>query len=147
MKRRTFLKHGTTATVVGLAGCTGADEAQQGTTTDAETTTEETTTEETTTETEQSLSGTLNVATYSSFIDAPSTAPGGWLKEEFESRHPDVTVEYETPENEVNYYIQRAAQNVDIEADVYVGMNVDHLIRIDEKLGDTQLFESTAESL
>jgi len=145
MNRRTFLKHGTTATVIGLAGCTGGEGGQE-TTTDAATT-EGTTTEETTTRAEQRLSGTLKVATYSSFVDAPSTAPGGWLKEEFESRHPDVTVEYETPDNEVNHYIQQASQGVDIDTDVYVGLNVDHLIRIDEKLGDTQLFASTGEAL
>jgi thiamine transport system substrate-binding protein len=146
MERRTFLKHGTTATVIGLAGCTGGEGGQETTTTDA-TTTADTTTEETTAEAGQRLSGTLKVATYSSFIDAPSTAPGGWLKEEFESRHPDVTVEYETPDNEVNHYIQQASQGVDIDTDVYVGLNVDHLIRIDEKLGDTQLFASTGEDL
>ena len=146
MERRTFLKHGTTATLIGLAGCTGGG-GQEGTTTTADETT--TTTAETTTETttEQSLSGTLTVATYSSFVDAPSSSPGPWLKKTFEERHPDVTVEWKTPENELNYYIQRASQGVDIEADVYVGLNVDHLLRIDEKLGEKDLFEPMADSL
>ncbi|WP_115862546.1 thiamine ABC transporter substrate-binding protein [Halorussus litoreus] len=159
MERRTFLKHGTAATLVGLAGCTGGDE--QGTTTGSDTTTaDETTTEgsETTTEatdetttdettTEQDLSGTLTVATYSSFVDAPSSSPGPWLKEAFEERHPDVTVEWATPDNEMNYYLQRAQQGVDIEADMFVGVNVDHLIRIDDELGDRQLFEPGASPL
>jgi thiamine transport system substrate-binding protein len=150
MRRRTLLKHGATATVVGLAGCVGGDEGGQDTTTEAtrtETPMQETTEETTETTTEKSLSGTLKVATYSSFIDAPSTAPGGWLKQAFEKRHPDVTVKYQTPDNEVNYFIQRAAQGVDIDTDVYVGLNVDHLIRIDEKLGDKQLFASTGSEL
>ncbi|UPW02036.1 thiamine ABC transporter substrate-binding protein [Halorussus gelatinilyticus] len=155
MKRRTLLKHGGTATIVGLAGCTGGGSGGQETTTDetattGETTTEATateTTEETETTTEASLSGTLKVATYSSFVDAPSSSPGGWLKQEFENRHPDVTVKYETPENEVNHYIQQAAQGVSIDTDVYVGMNVDHLIRIDEKLGQKSLFAPVADRL
>ncbi|UPV75968.1 thiamine ABC transporter substrate-binding protein [Halorussus limi] len=150
MKRRTLLKHGGTATVVGLAGCTGGGNGGQETTTDETTTTEATateTTEETETTTETGLSGTLKVATYSSFVDAPSSSPGAWLKNEFEKRHPDVTVKYETPENELNYYIQRAAQGVDISTDVYVGLNVDHLIRIDEKLGDRSLFAPMADRL
>ena len=157
MKRRTVLKHGGAASIVGLAGCIGGESGGQGTTTDGTTTTEETTetTEETATETaeatetttEESLSGTLTVATYSSFVDAPSSSPGPWLKEEFEKRHPDVTVKYETPDNEVNYYIQQAAQGVDVDADLYVGLNVDHLIRIDEKLGQQALFAPMADQL
>jgi thiamine transport system substrate-binding protein len=144
MKRRTLLKRGGTATIVGLAGCTGG--GGQETTTERTTTATTSTTEETET-TEQALSGTLKVATYSSFVDAPSSSPGPWLKETFEKRHPEVTVEYETPDNELNYYIQRRSQDVDIDADVYVGLNVDHLLRIDEKLGDRSLFEPMADSL
>ncbi|WP_137286490.1 thiamine ABC transporter substrate-binding protein [Halorussus salinisoli] len=146
MRRRDFLKHGTTATLIGLAGCTGGESGRETTTGgETETTTEGTAAAETTTE--ESLSGTLKVATYSSFVDAPSSSPGPWVKEEFEKRHPDVTVEWQTPENELNYYIQRASQGVDIDTDVYVGLNVDHLIRIDEKLGETQLFTRTADEL
>lgn len=152
MDRRTFLKSGAAGTLIGLAGCVGSESGDQGTTTDettaTETTTEAETTEaEETTEAAESLSGTLTVATYSSFVDAPSSAPGPWLKEAFEERHPDVTVEWATPDNEMNYYIQRAQQGVDIDADVFVGINVDHLIRIDEQLGDDALFESSADAL
>ena len=153
MKRRTFVKSGAVGTLVGLAGCVGSEGADQETTTTEDATTTDATTEpETTTSdseetTEASLSGTLTVATYSSFVDAPSSSPGPWLKETFEKRHPDVTVEWATPENELNYYVQRRAQNVDIEADLFVGVNTDHLIRIDDKLGGKSLFEPTADAL
>ena len=92
------------------------------------------------------LSGTLSVATYSSFVDAPSSSPGPWLKEEFEKEFSDATIEWKTPDNEVNYYVERASRGVDLDADVYVGLNVDHLIRIDEIL-DEPLFEPTADAL
>ena len=88
MKRRTVLKHGGSASIVGLAGCIGGESGGQGTTTDGTTTTEETTetTEETATETaeatetttEESLSGARTVATYSTIVDATSTSPGPW---------------------------------------------------------------------
>ncbi|WP_158058157.1 thiamine ABC transporter substrate-binding protein [Halorussus halophilus] len=154
MKRRTFVKSGVTGTVVGLAGCIGGSGDDATTTettesggTDTETSSATTTDSGTETQTEQSLSGTLQVATYSSFVDAPSSSPGPWLKKTFEKRHPDVTVEWKTPENEMNYYIQRRAQGVDIDADLYVGVNTDHLIRIDDKLGNKELFASTGDSL
>lgn len=86
------------------------------------------------------LSGTLTVATYGAFVDSPSTSPGAWVKERFEEEYPDATLEWRTPDNEVNHYIERKLRGVDLDADVYVGLNVDHLIRIDEKLGDRQLF-------
>ena len=85
------------------------------------------------------LSGTLTVATYQPFIDAPSTSPGDWVKSEFESEYPDATLEWFTPESELNYFIQRRDQKVTIDTDVYVGLNVDDLVRIDRKLGDTSL--------
>ncbi|WP_135828106.1 thiamine ABC transporter substrate-binding protein [Halorussus halobius] len=162
MERRTLLRRGATATVIGLAGCVGGDGGGQETTDDETTTADETTTEESTTadestettaeeatetETGSDLSGTLTVATYSSFVDAPSSSPGPWLKDAFEERHPDVTVEWATPENEMNYYLQRAQQGVEVEADMFVGLNVDHLIRIDDALDDRQLFESTVDAL
>ena len=92
------------------------------------------------------LSGTLRVATYSSFIDAPSSSPGPWIKEQFEKEFPDATLEWKTPENELNHYIERASQGVELDADVYVGLNVDHLIRVDDTL-DEPLFESSADDL
>ncbi len=78
---------------------------------------------------------TLTVATYGSFIDAPSVSPGEWLKEEFESRV-DATLEWATPDKEVNYYLERAASGAPIDADLYVGLNTEDLVRVDEELDD-----------
>ena len=78
---------------------------------------------------------TLTVATYTSFIDAPSVSPGEWLKSEFESRV-DAELEWATPDNEVNYYVERAASGAPIDADLYVGLNTEDLVRVDEELDD-----------
>ncbi|MFD1570877.1 thiamine ABC transporter substrate-binding protein [Halorubrum laminariae] len=78
---------------------------------------------------------TLTVATYTNFIDAPSVSPGEWLKETFESRF-DATLEWATPDNEINHYIERADSGVDVDADVYVGLTTEDLVRIDDELDD-----------
>ncbi|WP_200530841.1 thiamine ABC transporter substrate-binding protein [Halorubrum sp. LN27] len=78
---------------------------------------------------------TLTVATYGSFIDAPSVSPGEWLKEAFESRV-DAELEWATPDNEVNYYVERAGSGVSIDADLYVGLTTEDLVRVDEALDD-----------
>ncbi|WP_435348200.1 thiamine ABC transporter substrate-binding protein [Haloarchaeobius sp. HRN-SO-5] len=86
-------------------------------------------------------SGTLTVATYESFVDSPSTSPGGWIKDAFESNYDDVTVDYVTPSNGVTDFVQRRQQGATVDADVYVGLNVDDLVTIDDALGDdTRLF-------
>ncbi|ELZ38613.1 thiamine ABC transporter substrate-binding protein [Halorubrum tebenquichense] len=78
---------------------------------------------------------TLTVATYANFIDAPSVSPGEWLKEEFESRF-DAELEWATPDNEVNYYVERAASGAGVDADLYVGLTTEDLVRVDEELDD-----------
>lgn len=120
MKRRTFLKTGATSAVglAGLAGCLGTSET----------------------------TGTLRVATYESFFGDEGTA-GEWLKAEFEARHDDVTVEYRAPEAGVNEYIRRAQTDAPIEADLYVGLNTAELVRVDEELPDTRLFDYVADEL
>ncbi|MFC6771898.1 thiamine ABC transporter substrate binding subunit, partial [Halorubrum pallidum] len=86
-------------------------------------------------------SPTLTVATYTSFIDAPSVSPGEWLKSEFESRI-DATLEWATPDNEVNYYVERAASGVEIDADLYVGLTTEDLVRVDDRLDDDLFAEA-----
>jgi len=138
MRRRTFVSALGTGVVASLAGCTGDDDGSgngndngDGTPTD-ETPTEETPTEGTPTDGGES---TLTVGTYSAFLDAPSISPGEWLKEEFESEF-DATLEWEAPPNEVNQYIERRLSGAEIKADMYVGLNVDELVRVDEELDD-----------
>ncbi len=115
MDRRTFVGSVGGATALGLAGCLSRDGGNGG-------------------DGDSGDPGTLTVATYESFLDAPSTSPGEWLTEEFESRHPDATIEWTTPDNGLNYYIERASQGVGIDADVYLGLTVDDLIRVDRNV-------------
>lgn len=140
MRRRDFLRASGGAGVVALAGCTGGD-GQSGTTT-TETTTPTNGTTGTTTD---PYAGTLHVATYEPFIDAPSVSPGSWIKEEFEAEYPDATLRWLTPDAEINYFVQRKLADVTIDADVYVGLNPDDLVRIDNRLGDETLFDQVPE--
>jgi thiamine transport system substrate-binding protein len=145
MRRRTFLRSAGAAGVAGLlAGCTGESGGDAATTTDATDTptgTAESTAIGTTTGTADAGPETLVVATYGPFIDAPSTSPGAWIKEQFESEF-DARLVWQTPESEVNYFIERKLRGVSAEADVYVGLNVDQLIRVDEKLDDPLFAEA-----
>jgi thiamine transport system substrate-binding protein len=140
MDRRSFLTRAGlgVAGLTGISGCTSdqntGDSAKQ-TTTNATTTGTPTTT---------SLGGTLTVATYSSFT-GEGTA-GNWLKQEFEKAYSGVTVEFVTPENGLNHYIQRKKQDAPIDADVFVGLNTGELVRADETL-DSQLFAKTRNRL
>jgi thiamine transport system substrate-binding protein len=68
-------------------------------------------------------------------LDAPSVSPGGWVKEEFESTT-DATLEWFAPENGINYFVQRQQRGQAIEADAYLGLTVDNLVRADAALGD-----------
>ena len=130
--RRRFLTVGGAAGAVALAGCSAEqtgdetddgpddDGADDGTDGDAD---------------DEAETPTLTVATYDSFIDAPSVSPGEWLKEEFESRF-DAELEWATPDNEINHYIERVQSGAAVDADVYVGFNTEDLVRIDEQLDD-----------
>ena len=122
MRRRRFLRRAGAAGTIALAGCLG----QIGNSGSGE------------------HSGTLTVATYSSFT-GEGTA-GTWLKGQFESEFPDATVEFVTPSNGVNQYIQRAKQGAPIDADLYVGLNTSELIRADQQL-DGQLFAPARDRL
>jgi thiamine transport system substrate-binding protein len=122
MKRRTFIAQaGTGAAGIMLAGCSGDGDGGTGTTTGGSGT----------------LSGTLTVATYSSFTGEDTA--GNWLKSAFEEKYPGVTVEFSTPENGVNEFIQRVSEGAPVDADMYVGINTGQLVRADREL-DSDLF-------
>ena len=152
--RRSFLKR-TGAGVGGLAllaGCTGTsgDGTGGGTPTATRSPTETSGDGSTPTDTATGTpttggpSGTLNVATYSSFT-GEGTA-GNWLKSAFEERYPDVSVEFSTPENGINQFIQRKRQGAPIDTDLYVGLNTGELVRVDERL-DEPLFAVTRDGV
>ena len=130
MRRRTFLRAAGAGGVVGLAGCTGG---AGGDGAGADTTAGDGDTVTATTGTAGSSPPELVVSTYGTFVDAPSTSPGQWIKETFESEF-DATLRFATPDSEINYYIERAGRGVDIDGDVYVGVRVNDLIRIDDRL-------------
>ncbi|WP_135821867.1 thiamine ABC transporter substrate-binding protein [Halostella litorea] len=133
MRRRTFLT--ATAGVAGtaLAGCiTQTDDGNGGDDgDDVETLT-----------TPESFEGELTVATYSAFVDSPSSSPGQWVKERFEEEFPDVTLNWKVAENGVNEYVQRAGRDASIDADVYLGLNVDDLVVADRELDDSLFMSS-----
>ena len=135
MNRRAFLRSAGVGTAALVAGCTTqqVDGGDGGTTNGTPASTDES--PGTTTGTTDAGAKTLTVATYSSFVDAPSSSPGPWLKEQFESEF-DATLEWQTPENQLNYFIERQLQGVDPGADLYVGLDTNMLIRLDEKLND-----------
>ena len=136
VSRRAYLATAGTGIAM-LAGCSsGGDGAAP----EGETATDTPVVTGTPTATPESLSGTLTVATYSSWVEDEGAA-GPWLKQTFEERYPDVTVEYVTPDGEVSHYVQRKQQGAPIDADMYVGLNVDQLITADSNL-DTDLFDT-----
>ncbi|MBC9984850.1 thiamine ABC transporter substrate-binding protein [Haloferax sp. AS1] len=142
MRRRSFLRAAGAGGVSALlAGCTGTGGEQTTTEASGDATETTATTEGTTAGGE---SRTLTVGTYGSFVDAPSSSPGPWLKETFESEF-DATLEWQTPDSGVNYYIERGLRGVESGADLYVGLDAQMLVRIDREL-DEALF-SPAEGL
>ncbi|WP_232702842.1 thiamine ABC transporter substrate-binding protein [Halobacterium wangiae] len=111
--RRRFLASAGTAAALGLAGC--LDVASPGGDPD-----------------------TLKVGTTQSYVDAVSTSAGDWVKAEFEARY-DATLEWVVRENELNDFLERRKQGVDLGADVYVGVTPTDLVRADREL-DESLF-------
>jgi len=82
---------------------------------------------------------TLRVATYQAYVDAPSTSAGSYVKEEFE-KQTDYTLEWVTPEGELSHFVQRRQQGVDLEADAFLGITPQDLVRANSEL-DESLFE------
>ena len=131
MKRRAVLRRGSAGVfgVTALAGCLGEVDQSGGSNT-------------TTGSDSSGQSGqTLTVATYSSFT-GEGTA-GNWLKSAFEAEHPETTVEFRTPKNGLNEFIQRKNQGVPIDADLFVGLNTGELVRADDRL-DEPLFAAAS---
>ncbi|MFB6149346.1 MAG: thiamine ABC transporter substrate binding subunit [Halobacteriales archaeon] len=156
MQRRRFLKSiGVSASAL-VAGCAGSDGDGGGSDSDTETSGGGDT--ETPTDTHTATSGgggtttgtvagdrTLRVATYPSFIDAPSTSPGAWVKKTFESRV-DATLKWFAPEQQMDYFIQRKKQGLTVDTDMFIGLVNLNLVHTDTKLGDTTLFSETKPS-
>ncbi|RKD94985.1 thiamine ABC transporter substrate-binding protein [Halopiger aswanensis] len=145
MRRRTFLGTVGSGTVIGVAGCltqenesgNGGGNGDGGDGNGAGNGTDSNDGDDSDAST---LEGTLEVVTYESMIDTENSA-GPWLKEAFEAEYPDVTLEWtRLPEQGINYYIERASRDVEIEPDVYLGLNVDDLVLVDDNLGDGGLF-------
>ena len=146
MKRREFLQR-TSAGIAGaalLAGCTGTDGGGDGSGTNGSGTTDGSASDSTATTASPSPSGTLRVATYSSFTGEDTA--GNWLKAAFEKQFSGTTVEFVTPENGVNQYVQRAKQGAPIDADLYVGLNTAELVRARKTL-DEPLFRPVGKRL
>ncbi len=145
MKRRRFLRRAS-AGVAGLtmlAGCTATDGG--GGNSDSSGSEATNTSGATTGKTGSAApSGTLTIATYSSFT-GEGTA-GNWLKSAFESEYPEVTIEFTIPQNGVNQYVQRAKQGAPIDTDLYVGLNTAELVRVTRNL-DGSLFRPVDDRL
>ncbi|AGB33622.1 ABC transporter substrate-binding protein [Natrinema pellirubrum DSM 15624] len=123
MDRRTFIGTVGAGTVAGVAGCLTRDgdgNGDDGSDGDPE-------------PENPDLEGELRVATYSSMVDGENPA-GEWLKEVFEEEYPDAELTWTVPENGINQYIERERSDVDLDADVYLGANVDDLVLVDDRL-------------
>lgn len=116
MDRRTFLGAAGGAALAGVAGCITRDDDEP-----------------------PEEDGTLRVATYSSMVDEDADPAGAWIKEHFEEEHEDVELDWTVPEDGLNHYVQQAERDA-VDADVYLGVNVDDLVQVDDAL-DEQLFE------
>ncbi|MFB6068745.1 MAG: thiamine ABC transporter substrate binding subunit [Halobacterium sp.] len=137
MKRREYLRTaGVGAAGLATAGCLQVQDTGDGGTT---TTTNGGTTAATTGGTTSASTDPLTVATYDSFFGDEGTA-GRWLKTHWEADH-DTDVEFTAPSNGINEYIQRKKQGVDIDADLFVGLNTGELVRVDQQLPDADLFD------
>ncbi|WP_436910689.1 thiamine ABC transporter substrate-binding protein [Halosimplex marinum] len=77
----------------------------------------------------------LRVGTYPSFVDAPSSSPGPWLKERFESEY-DADLQWFAPESSMDYFLQRRQQGVSIDTDLFLGLTPENLVKADRGVGE-----------
>ena len=139
--RRRFVATIGSATALGLAGCIETTSTGDDTTTATSATTTEdgtTTTTGGTTATESGEPPELRMGTTEAYVGAVSTSAGGWVAEAFESEY-DVDFEWVVRENELNDFVRRKQQGVDLGADGYVGVTPTGLVRADREL-DGSLF-------
>lgn len=138
--RRRFVATVGSAAALGLAGCIETTNTSEDTTT--ATTTERndgtTTTTGGTTATESGDPPKLRIGTTESYVGAVSTSAGGWVEEAFESEH-KVDFDWVVRDNELNDFIRRKQQGVELGADGYVGVTPTGLVRADREL-DESLF-------
>jgi thiamine transport system substrate-binding protein len=78
------------------------------------------------------------MGTTEAYVGAVSTSAGGWVEEAFESEY-DVDFEWVVRDNELNDFVRRKQQGVDLGADGYVGVTPTGLVRADREL-DESLF-------
>ncbi|MDQ2049657.1 thiamine ABC transporter substrate-binding protein [Natronolimnohabitans sp. A-GB9] len=132
-QRRTFIGTVGSVAALGLAGClTREDDANGSSDADPE-------------PEDPDLEGTLTVVTYESMIDGENPA-GPWLKDAFEDEYPDAELEWvQLPNQGIGHYIEQARGNQEIDADVYVGLNIDDLVSVDDHLDDGGLFRELNE--
>ncbi|ELY98321.1 ABC transporter substrate-binding protein [Natrialba chahannaoensis JCM 10990] len=137
MKRRTFVGTLGGGAIAGFAGCLSredtGDEDENGDANGDEQTPDP--------EPENpDLEGTLEVVTYESMVDGDNPA-GPWLKDAFEEAYPDAELEWtRLPDQGINHYINSAEQGESIDPDVYLGLNIDDLVTVDDNLADGGLF-------
>ncbi|MFC4540842.1 thiamine ABC transporter substrate binding subunit [Halosolutus amylolyticus] len=132
MRRRAFIGSVGGGAIAGVAGCLTRDgEDEERPANDTEDGDPE--------PDDPDLEGTVTVATYESMVDGENPA-GPWLKEQFEAEYPDAELKWTLPNSGINQYIRREEQEADLDADVYFGINVDDLARIDDNLSDGGLF-------
>ncbi len=114
---------GAATVAAGFAGCSTSTDDPAGTTTGSTGT----------------AADSLTVATYSTFVDAPSDSPGQWIQREFEDRH-DVEFEWAVPERPINHYIEQHNAGAAVDAELYLGIKPQELVRVD-RATDGELFQ------
>ncbi|RKD93722.1 thiamine ABC transporter substrate-binding protein [Halopiger aswanensis] len=129
MRRRTLVRGvgaGTGAALTGLAGCLTRDAEE----------------EEPDDGVEEPDENALRIATYTSMVTGERPA-GRWLEEAFLEDHPNAELDWRVPEAGIEHFIRRGEIGAEPGADVYLGLTLGELVRVDEALGDDgELFES-----
>ncbi|AEH36064.1 thiamine ABC transporter substrate-binding protein [Halopiger xanaduensis] len=129
MRRRTLVRGvgaGTGAALTGLAGCLTRDAEEDGQDDGGE----------------ELDNSALRIATYTSMVTGERPA-GRWLEEAFLEERPDAELDWRVPEAGIEHFIRRGEIDADPGADVYLGLTLGELVRVDEALGGgSELFES-----